>query len=68
MTTVMARTRLIIDTDERLRRAVRIAAARAGKKPSDIVNELIAEHLADELAAADEAISEEEDAKPKRKS
>lgn len=69
MTAVMAeRIRLIIDTDERLRRAVRIAAARQGKKPSDVVNDLIRDHLADDLAAADDAIADEEGAKPKKKS
>lgn len=53
------RIRLIIDTDERLRRAVHIAAARQGASPSEVVNALIAKFLQTDLALADAALAEE---------
>ena len=53
MHAVMAeRIRLIIDTDEVNRLAVRLAAVKAGKSPSEIVNGLIRQHLAAEIRDA----------------
>jgi hypothetical protein len=51
------RIRLIIDTDDRLRRAVRMAAARLGFTPSQFVNKLLEQHLVEELADVDAAIA-----------
>lgn len=65
MSAVMAeRIRLIVDTEERFRRAVRIAAARRGISPSDVMNELIETHLADDVAEAQKAIAAEEAEQP----
>lgn len=61
------RIRLIVDTEERLRRAVRMAAARRGLSPSDIVNELIVSHLKDDVADAEKAIAQENDEEPPKK-
>ena len=65
------RIRLIVDTEERLRRAVRIAAARRGVSPSDIMNELIETHLPNDVAEAVKALAAENDdspaPKPKKK-
>lgn len=64
MSALMAeRIRLIVDTEERLRRAVRIAAARRGISPSDVLNSLIEDHLPNEVAEAEKAIKEEQDPK-----
>jgi plasmid stability protein len=54
------RTRLIIDTEEPLRRAVRIRAAKKGQSPSDVINDLIREHLPAEVAEAKREIAKEE--------
>lgn len=60
MQAVMAeRIRLIVDTEEQLRRAVRIAAARRGISPSDIINELVRKHLAADVAEAQKALAAE---------
>ena len=64
---VAERIRLIIDTEERLRRAVRIAAARQGKSPSEVVNDLITEHLSEDVQAADDALADEADDKPTKR-
>ena len=61
MPTVMAeRIRLIIDTEEVLRRAVRLRAAARGITHSDVINELIRKHLPKEVADAERAIAESE--------
>lgn len=46
------RIRLIIDTDEELRLAVRLAATKADVSPSQLINELIRKHLAAEITDA----------------
>ena len=40
------RIRLIIDTEEELRRAVQIRAATEGRTTSEVLNDLIREHFA----------------------
>lgn len=56
MTGLMERVRMIFDTDERIRRAVKIRAARTGATPSDVINEAIEKHLSDEIEEAEESI------------
>ena len=51
------RIRLIIDTEDALRRAVRARAANEGVSPSDIVNELIRKHLGPEIEEARQFIN-----------
>lgn len=60
MQAIMAeRIRLIIDTDEVTRRAVRIRAARKGKTPSELLTELVREHYAREVKEAEQEIEQE---------
>jgi hypothetical protein len=60
MTATMAsRIRLIIDTEEELRRAVQIRAAVTGVSPSEVMNDLIREHFRAEISQARRAIKEE---------
>jgi hypothetical protein len=53
------RIRLIIDTEEELRRAVQIRAAATGKSPSEVLNELIQEQFRKEIAQARQAMRAE---------
>jgi hypothetical protein len=46
------RIRLIIDTTEEIRLAVRLAATKANKSPSEIVNDLIRRTMAGEIKDA----------------
>ncbi len=60
MTATMAsRIRLIIDTEEELRRAVQIRAAATGRSPSEVMNELIREHFRTEISQARRAMRDE---------
>jgi hypothetical protein len=43
------RTRLIIDTEEVIRRAVRLRALKTGEDNSEVVNAILREALADEI-------------------
>jgi hypothetical protein len=52
MLDTMERIRLIIDTTEELRLAVKLAAIRAGKGTSELVNEILTKALKDELKDA----------------
>ena len=58
---VAERIRIIIDTKPEYRRAVRIRAAREDVSPSDVINDLIREHLSREIAEAVEAIGEDDE-------
>jgi ribosomal protein S7 len=46
------RIRLVVDTEEVIRRAVRLRALRTGKDNSDVVNDVLREALADEITEA----------------
>lgn len=62
MTASMAqRIRLIIDTEEVLRRAVQIRAATNGTSPSEEMNDLIRDHFKKEIALARKAMENEDD-------
>lgn len=61
------RIRLIIDTEEDLRLAVRLAGIKTDRSPSQVVNDLIREHLAAELADARKYAKGSADDKPKRR-
>jgi len=62
MNTAMAtRIRLIIDTEDELRRAVHIRAAATGDSPSDVINKLIRIHFKPEIAQARRAMANEVD-------
>jgi len=53
MNTIMAeRIRLIIDTDEEIRLAVRLAATKADVSPSELVNGILKKALAGEIQDA----------------
>ena len=55
---------MIFDCPDRLRRAVRIRAARTGKRDSETIQRILEDELADELKEADEYIKEE--SKPRK--
>jgi hypothetical protein len=60
--------RVAFECPDRLRRALRLRAARQGKKVSDVVVALLEHEFAFELAQADEALAEEAaEQKPKKK-
>jgi hypothetical protein len=46
------RIRLIIDTTEEIRLGVRLAAMRGDKSPSQVINEILEKHLAEEITDA----------------
>jgi hypothetical protein len=46
------RIRMIIDTEEEIRLAVKLAATKAGMKVSDFVNAILREHLGPEIKDA----------------
>ncbi len=50
--TMADRIRLIIDTDEAVRMAVRLASMKRSKSPSEVVNEILREALKAELMDA----------------
>ncbi len=53
MNTLMTtRIRLIIDTEEEIRLAVRLAATKADVSPSELINSLLKKHLAVEIEDA----------------
>lgn len=56
--TMAARIRLIIDTEEELRRAVQIRAAATGRSPSEILNDLIRENFRAEITQARKAMKD----------
>lgn len=60
------RARITVDTGEALRRAVYIRAGIRGIEASEVINELIREHLAAEVAMAEKALAEEHPAEPSR--
>lgn len=60
------RIRLHVDTEEALRRAVYIRAGIRGIEASEVINELIREYLAAEVAMAEKAIAEEQAAESGR--
>jgi hypothetical protein len=59
------RIRLIIDTNEAVRRAVRRTAAERGLSPSELVNEILERELAPVIEEMDRLIAGEKS--PKRK-
>ncbi len=61
------RMRMIFDTQERYRRAVKLYAARHGMSTSDVVNHALDELLDKELSEADEIIAAEEKATKHKK-
>jgi hypothetical protein len=60
------RIRLHVDTEESLRRAVYIRAGIRGIEASEVINELIREHLAAEVSMAEKAIAEDQPAETGR--
>ncbi len=65
MTETMERTRMIFDTDEVHRRAVKLYAARHGISTSEVVNRAIAELCDRELEEARETAAKEAKKKPR---
>lgn len=64
MSVLMAeRIRMIIDTEEHIRLAVKLAATKAGKSASDLVNEILAKALKDEIRDAQKYIPAKKDEK-----
>lgn len=50
------RIRLIVDTTELLRRAVKLRAAKEGLTNSEVINRLIREYLAEELEEVEKSL------------
>lgn len=61
----MARTRLTFDVSDRVRRALNIAASRKAKTLGQVLEWMMTELLADDLASADRSIAEDEPHKSK---
>lgn len=59
MSTTPPRPRMIFDCPERMRRAIKIRAAKTGISPSDVVVRILEASLANELREADENIANE---------
>lgn len=60
------RPRMIFDCSERLRRAIKIKAAKEGIGTSELIASLVEQHLAIELQQAEESLKEQQP-KPKKK-
>lgn len=67
MLDTMERIRMIFDTEERYRRAIKLYAARHGKTASDVIHEAVDALCAKELIEADELLENAPPEKPKPK-
>jgi plasmid stability protein len=61
------RPRMVFDFPERLRRAIRIRAARLGLGPSDTVSRILEAALMKELQEADESLATGEEPPPSKR-
>jgi hypothetical protein len=60
------RERMVFETSEEIKRAIRIRAAMEGLKPADVVNAALTAYLHKELALAKERMADVEVQKPAR--
>lgn len=67
LTFMPERTRMIFDCDERMRRAVRIAASEMGKTISEVIADALEQFIPEQLTRAEHVIEQFGDDPPKVK-